>query len=120
MLSMMGSGSSPGWPSTFRKEQILSRRSSSSRWEPASMLTLGMWNGPRRKLTHNFDRWPPTRSKIMKTELSQRHALYLTKSEADRLLANIHNATFLVNRAIEVYLEPAEPIPMQDGSKLDA
>ncbi len=56
----------------------------------------------------------------METELSQSQALYLTKSEADRLLAKVKNSTFLLNRGIEVYTVSAEPMPMQDGSKHEA
>ena len=53
-------------------------------------------------------------------ETSQHQALYLTKSEADRLLAKVSRAAFLVARGIEIYTVSAEPMPMADGSKHDA
>ena len=56
----------------------------------------------------------------MNTELSQRQALHLTKSEADRLMRRLHNATFLLHRGIEVYTVSAEDMVLPDGSKHEA
>ena len=53
-------------------------------------------------------------------EPSQQQALYLTATEAETLLNRIRNSTFLMYRGIEVYTVPADPMPMQDGSKHDA
>ena len=53
----------------------------------------------------------------MSTEPSQHQALYLTKSEATRLLQRVRTSTYLGNRGIEIYTVEAEPMVMHDGSK---
>ena len=52
-------------------------------------------------------------------EVSQHIALHLTVTEATRLVARVKGARYLVNRGIEVYLVPSEPVFMHDGAKED-
>jgi len=57
-------------------------------------------------------------SKLSPTaELSQRVALHLTSNEANRLVARVKEASYLLARGIEVYLVTAEPVVLNDGSK---
>lgn len=56
----------------------------------------------------------------MTTELSQHQALYCTASEAQTLLRRLQGAKFLMTYGVEVYTVPAEPMPMENGSKVDA
>lgn len=52
----------------------------------------------------------------METSSFKTTALTLTLTEAERLIARVRHARFLADRDIAVYMQPADPMVMEDGT----